>query len=138
MTTAAEHIRTAARLVTDKQGFSQLAEHRKGEADSHTLIAIAEALTQLAATAKADAHPTPINQTPWPDGVTARILTRIGMRSRDLADATVDIHDTDTRSTARCRPCGWTKDHGIAYRAEVLEWARGHAADCTGLPQPTA
>ncbi|WP_330328201.1 hypothetical protein [Streptomyces pseudovenezuelae] len=77
----------------------------------------------------------------WPAGVTARFLTRIGMRGRDLADATVDIHDDqpaeDARSTARCRPCGWTKGNGLRFRTEVLAWAQEHADQCTALPNPT-
>lgn len=76
----------------------------------------------------------------WPDGVTARILTRTGRLFNEM-NATVDIHDepagTNARSTARCRPCGWTKDHGLTYRHQVLEWAQQHADRCTALAQPT-
>ena len=84
----------------------------------------------------------PTNDTPtqnWPAGVTARLLTRIGLRTDDPR-ATVDIHDDTTadRSTALCQPCGWTKNHGLTYRGQVLEWAQDHADHCTALPQPTA
>lgn len=73
----------------------------------------------------------------WPDGVTARFLTRGAVLTRDR-NATVDIHDDHVRSNAICRPCGWTKDHGITYRFQVLGWAQEHADQCTALAQPTS
>ena len=42
------------------------------------------------------------------------------------------------RCTAVCRPCGITHDHGLAYRDDVLAWAREHADACTALPHPVA
>ncbi|MFF7476656.1 hypothetical protein [Streptomyces sp. NPDC008092] len=85
-------------------------------------------------TATADTEPT--TQT-WPEGTTARFLTRAGILTHDL-NATVDIHDHDDRSRATCRPCGWTKSHGLTYRDQVLEWAQQHADNCSALAQPTA
>lgn len=83
-----------------------------------------------------------ITTDPWPTGVTARFLTRVGMHSRYFINATVDIHDdppaTGARSTARCRPCGWTNDHGLSYRHEVIQRAQDHADNCTALPNPAA
>lgn len=63
----------------------------------------------------------------------ARILTRAAALTGNH-DATVDIEDAGTRSTARCRGCGWTKDHGTTYRVKVVEWAQGHADQCTAVP----
>lgn len=75
----------------------------------------------------------------WPEGVTVRILTRVGLHLGNL-DATVDIHDDqpsrDARSTARCRPCGQDYDHGLTFRQQVLNWAQTHADQCTALPRP--
>ncbi|MFB7500054.1 hypothetical protein ACFC09_36145 [Streptomyces sp. NPDC056161] len=65
--------------------------------------------------------------------VSARILTRAASLAGNH-DATVEIHDDSRRSTARCQSCGWSKDHGIAYRPRVLEWAQEHADQCTALP----
>lgn len=142
--TATDHIRTATRLLNDKQGFSEIPTHRMNEAGVRARIAIAEALDALAKAAQADAdRPLPGFQpsTDWPSGVTARLLTRAGILLRDTA-ATVDITDDpdgpNARSTARCRSCGWTKDHGLVYRAEVLKWAKEHADECIALPKPTA
>lgn len=134
---AIDHVRAAARILGyDNPGT--LPDHKSHEASSHARVAIALALGDLAEAAKTDTETAPVNQEPWPEGVTARLLTRIGMRSRDFADATVDIHDSDARSIARCRPCGWTRDHGLPYRDQVLEQAREHAAECTALPNPAA
>jgi hypothetical protein len=85
---------------------------------------------------------TDTTQAAWPENVTARILTRLGMCARDFHDATVDIIDvsspgTNGTTTALCRPCGWTRHHGLPYRDKALEMAREHAAECTALPQPT-
>lgn len=136
--TAIDHIRAAERILDDRMRHELRDGDRFDAANTNARIALALAIHDLAQTAKADTNPTPINQAPWPDGVTARLLTRIGMRSRDFADATVDIHDSDARSIARCRPCGWTRDHGLPYRDQVLEQAREHAAECTALPNPAA
>ena len=91
-------------------------------------------------------------QTPWPDGITARYLT--------VAGATVDIsHDmsliTDTEpnlSIAHCGGEGCEASHherwsNYAYRSdngskgadrEVGKWAQAHAAVCRALPKPEA
>jgi len=134
---AMDHVNAADRILDTRMRQETRSPDLFEAANSNARIALALAVIDLAAAAKTDAEPAPINQDPWPAGVTARILTRIGLRSRDLADATVDIHDDD-RSTARCRPCGWTKDHGLPYRAEVLAWAQDHADQCTALPNPAA
>jgi hypothetical protein len=76
----------------------------------------------------------------WPDNVTARIVTRLGIHTHNL-QATVDIHDDtpgpEARSTARCQACGRTHFEGLNYRHHVLEWAQTHADQCTALPKPT-
>lgn len=78
---------------------------------------------------------------PWPDGVTARFLTRGGLLTRDR-NATVDIHDEapapGARSTAICSPCGWSRRHDLTLRTAVLKWAQEHADQCTALAQPTS
>jgi hypothetical protein len=78
-------------------------------------------------------------QTPttWPANVTARFLTRTGIHLRDL-NATVDVTDTADRTIATCWPCGWTSEHGTAYRHQVLDRAQQHADGCTALPNPNA
>lgn len=65
--------------------------------------------------------------------VTARILTRAAELTGNR-NATVNIQDDSSRSTARCTTCGWTKDHGIAYRSQVVAWGQEHANQCTALP----
>ncbi|MFE1451986.1 hypothetical protein [Streptomyces olivaceoviridis] len=107
------------------------------KADALARIATAQALHTLAK--NADYQP-PANKPtpePWPDGVTARFLTRGGILTNNQ-NATVDIHDTAHRSTALCRPCGWADDHGIDYRDKVLSAAQSHAGQCTALAQPTS
>lgn len=141
--TATDHIRAAARILDDRMRHELRTSDQFDAINSNARIAIALALTDLAAAAKADTNPTPINQQPWPEGVTARILTRLGMRSREFADATVDIHDNPDdglggSSTARCRACGWDKDYVLTHRYKTLDAAREHAADCTALPKPNA
>lgn len=79
---------------------------------------------------------------PWPDGVTARILTRAAILLEDFR-ATVDIIDNPDdgnigSSTAHCRPCGWNRRDSLPYRDKVLAKARGHADECKALPNPTA
>lgn len=133
-TIAADHIRAAIRILDDRMRRDTQTDEAFDATNAHALVAVADALTSLAQSATEDP---PITQTPWPDGVTARILTRVGMRSRDFINATVDITNADDRSTATCRPCGWTRDHGLTYRDKVLEMAREHASDCTALPNPT-
>lgn len=151
MPNAAEDL-NAARTLLDRNhnqtGAPSDADVRRATAHAEvakatSLDRIAVGLEALAATANTPTAPASPRTAPWPAGVTARILTRVGIRSREFTNATVDI--TDTRdgsslgtSTAICRPCGWTKDHGLPYRNTVLEWAREHALDCTALPQPTA
>jgi hypothetical protein len=62
-----------------------------------------------------------------------RILTRAAALTGDR-NATVDIEDDKGRSTARCRSCKWTRDHGTTYRAQLTAWAQEHADQCTALP----
>lgn len=101
-------------------------------------IATARALSDLADAARTDANrPAFPTQSTWPAGVTARILTHAGVLLRN-PNATVDLHDDTHRSEAVCRPCGWTKGHGFAYRTQVLDWAHDHASTCTALPNPAA
>jgi hypothetical protein len=100
------------------------------KADTLARIATARALNAIAQ----DTTHTPTRA--WAEGVTARILTRAAILTGNR-NATVDIHDTPQRSTALCRPCGWTKDHAPALRHQVLEWAQEHADQCTALAQPT-
>ncbi|MFF9003643.1 hypothetical protein ACF1GW_38760 [Streptomyces achromogenes] len=100
------------------------------KADTLARIATARALNAIAQ----DTTHTPTQA--WAAGVTARLLTRAAILTGNR-NATVDIHDTPQRSTALCQPCGWTKDHGITYRAQVLEWAQEHADQCTALAKPT-
>lgn len=131
------HIRAAQRLL-NYDGYSSLPDHRREESVANSRIALALAVQALAEAAET----TPKKLTgSWPADVSARLLTRVGILLDD-PDATVDIHDDEDeqhgRSTAVCRPCGWTKGHGLAYRNEVLDWARDHAADCTALTKPTA
>jgi hypothetical protein len=107
------------------------------KADTLARIATARALHALATSTGYQppaGNPTP---EPWPAGVTARILTRGGILTNNQ-HATVDIHDTAHRSTALCRPCGWSDDHGIDYRDKVLNTAQEHADQCTALAKPTA
>ncbi|MCX5001010.1 hypothetical protein [Streptomyces longwoodensis] len=73
----------------------------------------------------------------WPAGVTARLLTRIGLRNDDYR-ATVDLTEAGGRVTATCRSCGWTTSHDTPYRESVRDAAQNHANGCTGLPKPTA
>lgn len=147
MPNAAEDIRAARLLLANRHNQTGVpSDLDVRRADAHAEVATATALDRIAIGLEAlaaDTQPS-IRATPWPAGVTARILTRVGIRSREFADATVDITDTprdgtrDGRSTALCRPCGWSKDNGLTYRNTVLEWAREHAADCTALPNPNA
>lgn len=139
--TATSHIQDAARILDSRMRNDLSRDDHFEAANSHARIALATALRDLADTAKTDA--TPINQAAWPTGTTARILTRVGMRSREFIDATVDITDDsnagiDGMTTALCRPCGWTRDSSLIYRDKVLEMARDHASDCTALPNPAA
>jgi hypothetical protein len=145
--TATDHIRAAARILDRNRGFDSIPEGPREGANAHARIALAMALSDLAAAAKADVKPDTRDAAPqreaWPVGVTARILTRVGMRHRGPQDAAVDIIDdqsvgTNGVTTAVCRPCGWTRDNGTASRDKVLELARAHADDCTALPQPTS
>lgn len=77
-------------------------------------------------------------QPDWPDGTTARFVTRIGMVTRDPR-AVVDIHtnaDHPAIHYATCRPCGWTDSD--TKRNKVVDKAQDHADGCTALPNPTA
>lgn len=67
---------------------------------------------------------------PWPDGVTARILTRYGY-TYDAFTAAVDIYSKH----AICGPCGWTSERSI-LRNQVLEEASKHAGTCMAMPHP--
>lgn len=136
--TASTHIRAAQGLLIDP-GYDNPRSHRVDESVAHSRIALALAVQALADAAGNGTAPA---EQEWPEGVTARFLTRTGIRMNHLA-ATVDIHDDDKtathpRSRATCRPCGWTKDHGLPYRSDVLRYAQEHADQCTALPQPTA
>lgn len=131
-----ERIKAASSLLRDA-GYSSVRGHRVNESVAQSRIALALAVKELADAAKADAATSARPPAPWPADVTARFLTRYGQRYSDQ-HATVDIHDNDTRSTARCLPCGWTKDRGLTYRSEVLAWAQDHADQCMALGQPTA
>lgn len=78
-------------------------------------------------------------QPDWPDGATARIVTRIGMATRD-PKAVVDLHahpDNPALHQATCQACGWTADTD-SKRNKVVERAQDHADGCTALPNPTA
>lgn len=105
--------------------------HQLRRADSLARIATAQALEALAQDTVLKAAG------PWPEGITARFLTRGGILTGDRT-ATVDIHDTPHRSVALCRPCGWTDDHHIDDRGKVLAAAQEHADQCTALPHPAA
>ncbi|WP_086560118.1 hypothetical protein [Streptomyces africanus] len=137
---ANDHIHSAQMRLKDP-GFDHVRGHRVEESTAHSRIALALAVQALADAAASSNAPAGAEQE-WPEGVTARFLTRTGIRLNNQA-ATVDIRDdektaTHPRSTALCRPCGWTKDHGLAYRGDVLRMAQEHANECTALPQPTA
>jgi hypothetical protein len=137
--TATDHIRAAARILDNNRGFDSIPEGPREGANAHARIALAMALSDLAAAAKADVKPDTRDAAPqreaWPTGVTARILTRVGMLASALEGATVDIIDDPAKgsSAAACRACG---DSSPSH-SHVLPWARKHAADCTALPQPT-
>ncbi|CAK7288657.1 hypothetical protein [Streptomyces misionensis] len=122
--TAAEYLDRFDNAMTPVPGTTTVPSDKVREA--HALA--------IAALATRDTIPNPTE--PWPTGITARILTRAAILTGNH-HATVDIHD-DTRSTANCTSCGWTKSHGNAYRSEVIDWAQDHANQCTALPQPTA
>lgn len=62
-----------------------------------------------------------------------RILTRAAALTGNR-NAAVDIQDDTRRYYARCQPCGWTRDHGIEYREQLIKWAQEHANQCTALP----
>lgn len=133
---AAEHIQAAARLL-GKSGLGETSERHRGEADSHSLVALATALDAIALAAQADP---PIPADPLPDGVTARFVTAYGRRFNDLR-ATVDVitaRGGGGNTQAVCRCCG--RDHGYAtiQRDKVLDWADEHAANCTAMPRPAA
>lgn len=79
-------------------------------------------------------------QTPWLEGVTARIVTRMGLRLNN-PNATVDITEHPrpglaTTHKAHCQPCGW-QDDAYADRNKVLDKAQYHADLCSALPKPT-
>ncbi|MYR84064.1 hypothetical protein GTY41_03670 [Streptomyces sp. SID685] len=67
--------------------------------------------------------------------ITARFLTRAASITGNY-DAVVVIEENSRteRSIARCVACGWTRDHGDAYRRQVVEWAQEHADQCTAVP----
>lgn len=135
---ATDHIHAAQTRLKDP-GFDHVRGHRVDESAAHSRIALALAVQALA---DAAGNGTVAAEEEWPEGVTARFLTRTGIRLNNLA-ATVDIRDDDKtathpRSTALCRPCGWTKDHGLPYRSDVLLLAQEHADSCTALPKPAA
>ncbi|MDT0608839.1 hypothetical protein [Streptomyces lancefieldiae] len=65
--------------------------------------------------------------------VATRILTRAATVTGN-PEATVDIDDGSSRSTARCRCCRWTRGHDIPYRNQLVTWAQEHADQCTALP----
>lgn len=93
-------------------------------------------------TATQTTAPSLTKQQPWPDGVTARIVTTMGLRLGN-PDATVDIttdpgHGMNAAAhEATCRPCGWTASRSVD-RNKVIEKAQDHADGCTALPNPTA
>jgi len=83
--------------------------------------------------------PNPDRQQPWPTGVNARLVTRMGVLL-DNWDATVDITTHDNLAPthdAHCRPCGWTA-HLDTNRNKVVDKAQKHADRCTALPTPTS
>lgn len=133
---AAEHAQVAACLL-DKSGLGETSECQRGEADSHSLVAIATALDAIARAAQADV-PTPAG--PLPDGVTARFVTAYGRRFSDLR-ATVDVFTVPGgggRTQAVCRCCGRDNGYATSQRDKVLDWADGHAATCMAMPRPAA
>lgn len=81
-------------------------------------------------------------QTKWADGITARIVTHMGLLL-DNPEATVDITthhghapNLDTHEAA-CKPCGWNTPR-YTDRNKVLDQAQDHANVCTALPNPAA
>jgi hypothetical protein len=141
MTATADLVRDALAALAPRDGFHKPSPEQTAEATARAQVAIAAALDDVAKAARASNEPVVDGQTEWPERVTARFLTRTGRFLRNLS-ATVDVcddrpHDA-ARSTAICRSCGWTKDHGLRYRADVLTWAQDHADDCTALPNPNA
>lgn len=149
MTSTSDYTKRVDTLLLRRDGMANPNQATLSEADVNARAATAAAIQELTAAVRAatehDTNPATTQTAPWPANVTARILTRVGLRSREFIDATVDIIDTprdrintDGLSTALCRPCGWSKENGLTYRPTVLEWAREHASDCTALPNPNA
>ncbi|MFB8182599.1 hypothetical protein ACFC8N_42750 [Streptomyces sp. NPDC055966] len=133
MSTTTELISRAIRLLDSNEPQ----DRDVNKANAAARVATARALSDLAEAARTDTNrPAFPTQNAWPAGVTARILTRAGILLRN-PNATVDIHDNH-RSTAICQTCGRSKNHGIEYRDEVLDWAHDHASTCTALPNPAA
>jgi len=76
----------------------------------------------------------------WPEGVTARLVTRMGLLLNDPTAVVVlseQHHEglyTPADHNAVCIPCGWTtsnSDHN-----KTVEASQAHADGCTGLPNP--
>lgn len=145
MTTAAEYIDKANRILNPRpDDRHKPRDERLREADVHARLATATALDAMARQASAEAQRPTLSfpsQQPWPDGVTARLVTRMGQRLSN-PEATVDITThpghghLPTRLSAACRPCGWSLDRDDNHN-KVLAKAQDHADGCTALPNPT-
>ncbi|MEV5915727.1 hypothetical protein AB0M00_43455 [Streptomyces chartreusis] len=138
--TANHYLEQLGKALTSRDGISKPRPEKFTEADVYASAATAHALDRIAAAS--ETTDSLAATTEWPKGVTARLVTRIGMRL-DNPTATVDItthpaHDMlPTRLSADCRPCGWTQDRDDNHN-KVLDKAQRHADNCTALPRPAA
>lgn len=87
-----------------------------------------------------------MNDTDWPENVTARYLTVAG------AHVEINKFGTDNRRTVSCNGCGnghdFNGDPGLFgldlddrehnSLAECKSWAQAHASACRAMPRPAA
>lgn len=139
--TASHYLNELGKALTSRDGISKPRPQKFIEADVYANAATAHALNRIA-TASETTTDRLTTTTEWPAGVTARLVTRIGMRLADPT-ATVDITTHPARGmlparlSAACQPCGWTQDRDDNHN-KVLDKAQDHADQCTALPKPTA
>lgn len=73
----------------------------------------------------------------WPEGVTARFLTKAAEILRE--NITTDVVETDDSVRVDCRGCGRLFESWPLQVAErLLDDAQAHASICTAIPRLTA